>query len=296
MFPYPKEGATTGLYTSERFVHASYLTRVSHVQRDLAYTDVRRFKIPSPAGAANDCDLIRHYLGNSHVTDLQPLRVTGFPYAIKMFASLATRNFPMDRMQLTVGSERLSDYRSLDAVFGGMRMSELYLRCDEHRFVEFVKITDFFRMPTVRGLRRPELTLTKVSSWAEWKKPRDRARSMSPLWVSGIFLLRDCAFDRVIYLSNDHLRAIERKIVRICEAFERGEITATVDHFQFEPRGAIIGTFDHLQFKPHAWTRMKNASTNEYLTACVGQSRHHRNPILHILKGEVFPDASFSHY
>ncbi|KAH7673135.1 hypothetical protein AAVH_42386, partial [Aphelenchoides avenae] len=179
------------------------------IQRDLSYTDVRHFMIPSTAGAENDCALIRHYLSN-----LRPPCETDFP-TIKMLASLATHNVSVGDMHLDARAERLSDYRSMDVVFGGMRISELDLSCCVNRFFELVKITDFFRMPTVQGLRGLRLTLM----WSSLKEPRDHARSMSPLWVSGIHLLRHCAFYEVHYMdmADDHLRAIERKIVQICE-------------------------------------------------------------------------------
>ncbi|KAH7694096.1 hypothetical protein AAVH_38863, partial [Aphelenchoides avenae] len=191
-----------------------YWLTVRHFQRNLSYTDVRRFKLPSTAGAANDCALIRDYLSNAHVADLlTPWNDS--PFAIKMLASLATRNFSVGRVGLHAGANRLADYRSMDAVFGGLRMSSLHLSCEERRFVELVKTTDFLRMATVQRLRKLELTLTE--SWDERVKRRLRDRSKSPLWVSGIYLLRNCEYYRVDYDTDRHLRFIERKVVRICE-------------------------------------------------------------------------------
>lgn len=44
--------------------------------------------------------------------------------------------------------------------------------------------------------------------------------------------------------------------------------------------------------------RFRNASTGRYLTACVGRNAHINptEPVLHLVKGEVYPDASFDHY
>ncbi|KAH7715164.1 hypothetical protein AAVH_17438 [Aphelenchoides avenae] len=289
---------------------AAYWMSVSRIRRDLSYTDVRHFMIPSTAGAENDCALIRHYLSNSHVAYLRPPCEISFPFTIKMLASLASRNVSVGDMHLDARAERLSDYRSMDLIFGGMQMSELDLSCCENRFFELVKITDFFRMPTVQGLRGLRLTLM----WSSLKEPRGHARSMSPLWVSGIHLLRHCAFYEVHYMdmADDHLRAIERKIVQICEAFERGEITGIVEHFRFQKFASkgmhfafsrdnllVSGTkvegdrIDRFEWDVY---RFKNASTNEYLTACVGQTKppHYVESFLHIVKGEVYPDASFS--
>lgn len=44
--------------------------------------------------------------------------------------------------------------------------------------------------------------------------------------------------------------------------------------------------------------RFRNAITSDYITACVGRDRsyNYSESVLHILKGEVYPDASFADY
>lgn len=102
---------------------------------------------------------MRYYLSNSHVADLRAPQAEFLRFTIKMLASLAARNFSVGRIDLCAEAQRLSDYRSLDVIFGGLRMNELHLSCDEHRFVELVKTTDFFRMSKVQGLRQLRLEL-----------------------------------------------------------------------------------------------------------------------------------------
>ncbi|KAH7680349.1 hypothetical protein AAVH_41276, partial [Aphelenchoides avenae] len=143
-----------------RVVHFSgaYWLEIRHLQRDLPCTDVRRFKVPSTAGAENDCALIRHYLSNSHVVDLQA-PIADFPFAIKMLASLTDCNVTVGRVKLSAKAERLSDYRSMDLVFGELRMSKLSLTVAERCFIELVKTSDFFRMSAIQRLQELKLTL-----------------------------------------------------------------------------------------------------------------------------------------
>lgn len=131
-----------------------------HFQRDLSYINTRHFKLPSIAGAEKDCDLIRRYLGNCHMADLQA--PADFSFAFKMLACLSARNFSIGRLELRAEPQRLSDYRSMDTIFGGMRISDLDLSCEEYRFAELVKTTDFFRMSTFQRLRKLTLTLVCV--------------------------------------------------------------------------------------------------------------------------------------
>ncbi|KAH7716019.1 hypothetical protein AAVH_16575 [Aphelenchoides avenae] len=200
----------------KREFSGAYWLEIRHFQRDLSYTEVRRFKVPSTAGAEYDSALIRHYLSNSHVADLRPAE-SCFPFSIKMLAGLASQNLSIGHVYLSTDDDdkRLSDYRSMDTIFGGMRISSLALSCEESCFVELVKTTDFFRMPTVQRLRELELNLYESRDKEE--EPREHARSKSPLWISGIHLLRNCAFYQVDYSSHRHLRSIERKVVRLCE-------------------------------------------------------------------------------
>ncbi|KAH7712501.1 hypothetical protein AAVH_20156 [Aphelenchoides avenae] len=260
--------------------------KIRHRQRDLSYTDVRRLKIPSTAGAGDDCALIRNYLSNSHLTDLEPPKADDFPFTIKMLASLAACNISVGRVELRAGAERLYDYRSLDAIFGGLRMNELDLTCYERCFVEFVNTADFFQMSKVQGLRKLKLTLTEP--WIFDDEPRGRTESKSPLWVSAIRLLRNCYY-QVNYQTDRHLRSIERRMVQICEEFERGEITDTVHHFHFNTPKEVTYAFSRNNLvasgmkvegeskwdpvKYFEWDvyRFRNASTSEYLTILVSQ-------------------------
>ncbi|KAH7716020.1 hypothetical protein AAVH_16576 [Aphelenchoides avenae] len=297
-----------------RWFSGFYWVEIRHLQRDLSYADMRRFKIPSPAGVEGDCDLIRHYLSNSHVADLQPPG-SCFPFSIKMLAALASRNFSVGSVCLRTDDDaRLSDYRSMDAIFGGMRLSSLDLSCEESRFVELVKTTDFYRTPTAQRLRELALTL---------RKPRNKedqlgadARSNSPLWLSGICLLRNCAFYRVNYGPDRHLQTIERRMVRMCEDFERGKISDIAEHFQLKTPGIdyafrrdnLLVAGMKVDGKKHQYGttstyewdvyRFRNAATNDCLTACVAHYKavHFSKTLLHISKGEVFPDASFADF
>lgn len=135
---------------------------IRHLLRDLPYTDARRFKVTSIDGAENYCALIRHYLSNCHVPELLA-PADDFAFGIKMLAGLAARNFSVGRMELWADAQSLTDYRSMGAIFGGMRMSELYLSCTERRFVELVQTTDFFRMSAVQSLRKLKLSLVRIS-------------------------------------------------------------------------------------------------------------------------------------
>ncbi|KAH7709802.1 hypothetical protein AAVH_22929 [Aphelenchoides avenae] len=288
--------------------YGTYWLHIRHLHRDLSYTAVRRFKIPSASGAEDYCALIHNYLSNSHVGDLQAT-LDDFSFAIKMLASLAGRNFSVGRIELFAGAERLSDYRSMDAVFGGMSMSNLCLICDERRFVELVETVDFFRMSSIQRLQELKLTLTGD------EKPRGHAGSKSPLWVCGVRQLRDCQYYRVNYHADRHLRTIERNMVHICEEFERGDIMNTVEHFQFSTSSAkgmyyafnrdnllvsgmkIEGTSGWNRIGNYEWDvyRFRSASTSEYLAACVAQYRGYTTKcILHLVRGEVYPDASFA--
>lgn len=201
---------------------------IRHVQHNLSYTDVRHFKLPSASGAESDCALIRHYLGNSHVVDLvTPSEDIAF--AIKMLARLAAHNFSVGRVELQDYTHRLTDYGSMNVVFGKMQMNELDLSCEEPRLVELVKTTDFFRMSAVQRLRKLKLSLVrffqslalfasvKCQPWDdeedegdsdeedandeedEEEKPKGHARSNSPLWISGIYSMPNCEHYRVDY-------------------------------------------------------------------------------------------------
>ncbi|KAH7717309.1 hypothetical protein AAVH_15256 [Aphelenchoides avenae] len=283
----PLHNLTCASFGSVRWYDGACWLTVRHFQRDLPYTNVRSFKMPSTAGNESDCALIRYYLSNSHVAELRAPEGDNFPFAIKMLACLAARNFSVGLMHLHARGQRLCDYRSMDAVFGGMRMAILHLSCDEQQFVGLVKTTDVFRMSAIQGLRAPKLTLHY--------RVDERYHSQ---W------------------THSHLRSIERKIVQICKEFESGKITDTVTHFEFRPRPPTEMNYafsrDNLlvskmkvegmnlrdRINIFAWDvyRFRNASTGGYLTACVGRSAYSTESILHLVKGEVYPDASFVRY
>ncbi|KAH7700661.1 hypothetical protein AAVH_32217, partial [Aphelenchoides avenae] len=98
--------------------------------------------------------------------------------------------------------------------------------------------------------------------------------------------------------------------------FERGNISDIVEHFEFKLNSSQEVHFafsrDNLlvagmkvegrnNWDPYCdieWDvyRFRNASTGGYLTACVGRMDSVHETILHLVKGEVYPDASFDHY
>lgn len=100
------------------------------------------------------------------------------------------------------------------------------------------------------------------------------------------------------------------------QKFERGEITDTVEHFHFKPdlsskvnyafsrgnllvSGMKVGRSDgENSFPDIEWEvyRFRNASTGGYLTACVGHNPSIDETVLHIVRGEVYPNASFADY
>lgn len=100
------------------------------------------------------------------------------------------------------------------------------------------------------------------------------------------------------------------------QKFERGEVADTVGHFQFNIFKGMSFAFsrDNLLVSgmkvdgKNEWDRInrfacdvyrfRNSGTSECLTACVGlhKSFNSAETILHIVKGEVYPDASFADY
>lgn len=95
------------------------------------------------------------------------------------------------------------------------------------------------------------------------------------------------------------------------QEFERGKIADTVEHFRFSRSSRtstnfafsrdnllvlemkVEGTNHWERINNYAWDvyRFRNTSTGGYLTACVGQSTY--ESVLHIVRGEIYPDASF---
>ncbi|KAH7709759.1 hypothetical protein AAVH_22956 [Aphelenchoides avenae] len=98
--------------------------------------------------------------------------------------------------------------------------------------------------------------------------------------------------------------------------FERGKITAIVEHFQLRTNSSqgihyefnrdnllvsrmkVEGEHWEARINDIEWDvyRFRNANTSDYLTACVGEDMDDDlgNRFIHILKGEVYPDASFA--
>ncbi|KAH7684453.1 hypothetical protein AAVH_41041, partial [Aphelenchoides avenae] len=86
--------------------------------------------------------------------------------------------------------------------------------------------------------------------------------------------------------------------------FERGEISELVGHFKFETARRIVFRFkDHnkiaseVKVGGYEWDvyRFRNAAIGEWLTACVGHPvSFSAYTVLHIVKGDVHPDASFA--
>ncbi|KAH7725630.1 hypothetical protein AAVH_06810, partial [Aphelenchoides avenae] len=156
----PKMDYSTGDYKPEP--PEDYWLRLHHFRRDLPYSDVRRFKIPPTAeleSTAADCARILRCLSNSHVADFKaPPKEPCF--TIKMLAALVNRNFSLERLRLRAFNDPLTDYRSLDAVFGGgMRLAAFNLWIHEDCFHHLVKTTDFFRMPAMQRISEFKLLL-----------------------------------------------------------------------------------------------------------------------------------------
>ncbi|KAH7717659.1 hypothetical protein AAVH_14940 [Aphelenchoides avenae] len=140
--------------------------------------------------------------------------------------------------------------------------------------------------------------------WVNSEKPRRWDIVPPSLWIAGIRLLRSCELFEVDYESHRKLRPIARKLVQLCEKFERGEITELVRHFKFSTSRHMTLLFKEdnktasdVRVADYEWDvyRFRNAATADWLTACVGQERseYSRRLMLHIVKGEVYPDASF---
>ncbi|KAH7713842.1 hypothetical protein AAVH_18787 [Aphelenchoides avenae] len=266
----------------------AYRCVLHHFRRDIAYTDVRRLVIPSTEGPAADGALIPYYANDRFV--------------LRMLAALVVgRNFSVGRLQMHAWDGKLTDYRSMDVIFGGgLRLDALHLYIGRQGLTNLIKTVDFLRMPTVQGLK--ELKFLPVN--AKLKRPR-RGKSLprhrgavvaSPLWLSGIRLLRNCSYYEVTYEPDRHLESIALKLVHICEKFERGEIAELCGHFKFAVRRRHV-TFSFNErnlfmshYGPAFWGtwdvyRFWNAATGECLQAYVG----HRVPgdwfdsVLHIV-------------
>ncbi|KAH7709071.1 hypothetical protein AAVH_23652 [Aphelenchoides avenae] len=290
------------------------------IRRDVAYRDVRRFKIHSMAGPAADCARVRRYLSNAHVADFwAPTEEPSF--SLKMLAALVNRNFTVSRLQMSAVDGPLTDFRSMDAIFGGgVRLDALTLGMREECFERLIKTTDFMRMPTVQGLKEFKLELGSPPFEPLWPDKswtlRQRAVVSSPLWIAGLHLLRHCKRFTVRYgPPARHLRSIARKLVEICEKFERGEVSEIVEHFAFltyrlvafpfsddnkTATGVKVETEVRSSLSDYTWDvyRFRNSSTGEWLTASVSHSHsvhaHWRYSMLHIVKGESYPDASYA--
>lgn len=120
--------------------------------------DVRRFKIHSMAGPASDCARIRRYLSNAHVADFwAPTEEPRF--SLKMLAALVNRNFTASRLQMSAVDGPLTDFRSMDAIFGGgVRLDALALGMREEALSVSSRRPISCACRQCRGLRRSRLT------------------------------------------------------------------------------------------------------------------------------------------
>ncbi|KAH7715059.1 hypothetical protein AAVH_17590 [Aphelenchoides avenae] len=125
-----------------------------------------------------------------------------------------------------------------------------------------------------------------------------------PLWIAGIHLLRTCERFEIKYESDWHLRTIGLKLVELCEKFERGEIAELVKHFKFATQRRIAFPFkqdnktaSEVKVGDYEWNvyRFRNVATGECITACAGYDVYSYSDysVLHIVKGDAHPDASF---
>ncbi|KAH7709080.1 hypothetical protein AAVH_23661 [Aphelenchoides avenae] len=228
-----------------------------------------------------------------------------------MVADLADRNFSLDGLRMGTDDDRmgaessgLSDYSSMDTIInGGMRLETLDLCLFEHELASLVKTTDFFRTPGVRKLETLKLGLGQP--WHKSQAPLRRAIVSSPLWIAGICLLRNSKRFEVKNDSNRRLRTTGLKLVELCEKLESGEISELVQHFKLASRCHIAFPFKNdnkiaslVKVGSYKWDvyRLRNAITGDWLTACISEKRTEfgKQSVLHIVKGEVRPNASFA--
>ncbi|KAH7717658.1 hypothetical protein AAVH_14939 [Aphelenchoides avenae] len=202
-----------------------YRTIMHHFRRHFTYVDVRLLKVPCAEGPAADCALIRHYLSNSHVSDVKAPYSDG-RFSLKMLAALVVdHNCTMDRLRMGALEGQLTDYRSMDVVFGGgLRLDALSLAISSQSLARLTKTTDFLRLPTIEGLAELKFLET-----------REKAILGSPLWFPGIHLLRNCALYEVHCDGPmHHLESIALMLVKLCEKFERGENVNIRERFKFK--------------------------------------------------------------
>lgn len=108
-----------------------------------------------------------------------------YRFAIRMLADAAKRNFSMGYLRFYAGDGPLADYRSMDAVFGGMRIEVMDLRVAEDRFVNLIKTTDFFRLTTIQGLKEMKLELVGSNRYVPPPRPRPYAYPLFMTHVGG---------------------------------------------------------------------------------------------------------------
>lgn len=126
---------------------------VSRFRRGLKYWEQRRFDLPLGEVPASMCALILRPLSNSH-TDVVEAPEGTYHFCMRMLAALTARNVSVGEFWLKAFEENMSDYRSMDTVFGsgGLRMSVLNLSMGDSDSARLIKTTDFLRTPTVQGL------------------------------------------------------------------------------------------------------------------------------------------------
>ncbi|KAH7729756.1 hypothetical protein AAVH_02230 [Aphelenchoides avenae] len=255
-----------------------------HDRRDPPFEDVRRLKIHSAEASATDCALIRRYLLNSYLADFR-IMPDEARFALKMVSALSDWNFSVGRLCLRAEDAPLTDYRSLNTVFGGgLRLTELNLRICETHLGHLIRTTDFWRLPTVQALS--ELKLLLVRSPDPAGGAGRRPVISSSLWIGALQLLGNCAHYRVIYDWKRNMDSIALKLVRVCERFERGEITVMPECFTFSAPRRVDFPFNGANRVTQApkgrWAhfyRFRNALTGRCLEVYVGHRASNRSVI-----------------
>ncbi|KAH7729759.1 hypothetical protein AAVH_02233 [Aphelenchoides avenae] len=260
-----------------------YWTVLRHRRRDPPFEDVRSLKVNSAEASATDCALIHRFVRNCHIASLW-IMPDEARFALKMASALSDWNSSVGRLCLRAEDAPLTDYRSLDAVFGGdLRLTELDLRIGETHLGHLIRTTDFWRLPTVQALS--ELKLLLVRSPDPAGGAGRRPVISSSLWIGALQLLGNCAHYRVIYDWKRNMDSIALKLVRVCERFERGEITVMPECFTFSAPRRVDFPFNGanrliMRFPDRKrWTdfyRYDNAASGKSLSVYVGRRAYGR--------------------
>lgn len=160
-------------------MEGTYWMVLRHFRSEVPYSDMRRFRVTSRRAPAAYCSLIRRYLSNGHLFDFKTPEFAA-RFAVKMIAALVDRNFSVGALQLRAKDDQhpfhcpldtrairlqlsgLSDYRSMNTVFGGaMRLTTLEMSLFEDVCATLVMTTDFLRMRAVQRLKTLKLQLVR---------------------------------------------------------------------------------------------------------------------------------------